>query len=130
MEAREVTAYLHELCRRVDRGEPLSGLTRGLGRILRPVALPAAVVIVLGTGGCLEEEEEPAPDTEICSDAIDNDGDGMVDCDDSDCATSTLCYGMPFEENCADAVDDDGDGLVDCDDDDCDDTPECAPMPS
>ena len=33
------------------------------------------------------------PLTEICTDAIDNDGDGLLDCADPDCATSSTCSG-------------------------------------
>ena len=50
-----------------------------------------------------------------CTDGIDGDGDGFLDCDDSDCATDTACT----EEICDDQLDEDGDGLVDCADPDC-----------
>lgn len=33
------------------------------------------------------------PLTEICTDAIDNDGDNLIDCADPDCATSSTCSG-------------------------------------
>lgn len=33
----------------------------------------------------------PTPDPEICDDGIDNDGDGLIDCDDSDCASFPAC---------------------------------------
>lgn len=57
-----------------------------------------------GTGG-----------TENCNDSIDDDGDGLVDCEDGDCANSSFCV----ETSCSDGVDDEGDGWVDCMDDDC-----------
>jgi hypothetical protein len=50
--------------------------------------------------------------TEICDDFIDNDGDGLIDLDDTDCATSTT-------EICDDFIDNDGDGLIDASDTDC-----------
>ena len=50
----------------------------------------------------------------LCNDKIDNDKDGLVDCDDPDCA----CSGQ--KEICDNGIDDDGDKLVDCDDPDCD----------
>ncbi len=51
---------------------------------------------------------------EICDDGIDNDRDGKVDCADSNCANSPACI-----ENCNDGIDNDADGLIDCNDDDC-----------
>jgi hypothetical protein len=57
---------------------------------------------------------------EHCSDAIDNDEDGDVDCDDFDCATHAECV-LPIlrETQCTNDIDDDSDGDVDCDDSDC-----------
>ncbi|MGB3586525.1 MAG: VCBS repeat-containing protein, partial [Tunicatimonas sp.] len=52
-----------------------------------------------------------------CANGIDDDGDGQIDCFDSDCATSSLCQNR--ESNCTDGLDNDGDGLPDCLDDDC-----------
>ncbi|MBU1244934.1 hypothetical protein KKD52_07535, partial [Myxococcota bacterium] len=62
--------------------------------------------------------------TEICDNAIDDDGDTLVDCDDvDDCATAANCQ-TPVEI-CDDTIDNDGDTLIDCDDDDCADDPAC-----
>ncbi len=47
-----------------------------------------------------------------CTDGADNDGDGLIDCEDDDCVDACM-------EDCSDKVDNDGDGLVDCDDDEC-----------
>jgi hypothetical protein len=52
---------------------------------------------------------------ETCDDGIDNDGDGLVDCADPDCATNPVCK----VEICGNCIDDDGDGLVDYEDPDC-----------
>jgi len=52
---------------------------------------------------------------EICNDGIDNDGDGLVDCADTDCADSPLCK----KEICGDCIDNDGNGLTDYDDPAC-----------
>tara|TARA_Y100000310_G_scaffold333762_1_gene411970 strand:+ start:220 stop:2175 length:1956 start_codon:yes stop_codon:yes gene_type:complete len=51
---------------------------------------------------------------EICDDGIDNDGDSLIDCLDSDCAGDSACV-----EICDDGFDNDGDGLDDCLDSDC-----------
>jgi hypothetical protein len=50
-----------------------------------------------------------------CGDGLDDDGDGYIDCADSDCGIVSLC----IEQQCSDGLDDDGDGLFDCDDPDC-----------
>ncbi len=58
----------------------------------------------------------------ICDDEIDNDGDGPIDCDDSDCAESPDCV----ETICDDGIDNDGDGPIDCADSDCATDPVCT----
>lgn len=55
----------------------------------------------------------------LCQNGEDDDGDGLVDCDDDGCAQLIFCVSRPTTEVCDDGDDDDGDGLVDCDDDDC-----------
>ena len=55
----------------------------------------------------------PAP--EVCDDGIDNDLDGLVDCEDDDCVGDPVCV----ETECTDGLDDDSDGLIDCVDEDC-----------
>jgi hypothetical protein len=60
-----------------------------------------------------------------CSDGIDNDGDGLTDCADPDCADQFCgigcqCHaGVAMELMCNDGVDNDRDGKTDCDDPDC-----------
>ncbi len=62
------------------------------------------------------EDDDPVPDTEtLCEDGLDDDRDGEVDCEDSDCRFAGLCG----EYICYDGRDDDGDGAIDCDDSDC-----------
>ncbi len=91
---------------------------------------------------------------EDCTDGIDNNYDGLADCDDPYCQVSTACqgtggvagaggepgvggepgiggmggtlYGVPYELYCDNGYSDDMDGLVDCDDPDCFDDPACA----
>ena len=75
---------------------------------------------------------------EICGNGTDDDGDGLVDCDDPACWQDSGC-----EEICGDGFDNDGDGLVDlndpdvdadgdgiCVDTDPDDNDACNPNPS
>ena len=49
--------------------------------------------------------------TEVCGDGIDQDCDGLVDCEDADCF-----FDAPCVEDCSNGIDDDGNGLADCDD--------------
>ncbi|MFT6142943.1 MAG: hypothetical protein ACJAZO_000290 [Myxococcota bacterium] len=52
---------------------------------------------------------------ESCDDDRDNDGNGLTDCEDPECADNQVCV----ESNCDDNIDSDGDLLTDCEDDDC-----------
>ena len=74
--------------------------------------------------GLLDCEDDDCADAcvEDCSNGIDDDLDGLLDCEDADCAGSEACT-----EACSGGIDEDGDGLVDCEDGDCwgiDDCPE------
>ncbi len=65
----------------------------------------------------------------FCRDAVDNDCDGEIDCDEATCSgqscsvdggTGCECFmGKKAEKSCANLADDDGDTLVDCADTDC-----------
>ena len=68
----------------------------------------------------------PIPDTELCGDGTDNDGDGLTDCEDSDCALVAGCAVSDTELDCTNGIDDDGDLLTDCDDSDCVGGPGCG----
>ncbi len=63
----------------------------------------------------------PNPPVEDCQNGIDDDGDGLIDCHDPDCADKPYCAGI---EVCGDCIDNDGDGLTDYDDPDCCSSPE------
>jgi len=58
-----------------------------------------------------------------CTDRVDNDGDGLHDCGDTDCASHEACKADGDPENsdkrCSDWIDNDGDGHIDCNDKDC-----------
>jgi hypothetical protein len=63
------------------------------------------------------------PDGEICSNLVDDDWDGDVDCADADCGSSLLCSA---ETSCGNGVDDDLDRHADCADTDCAGAAECT----
>jgi hypothetical protein len=53
-----------------------------------------------------------------CADKLDNDGDSLTDCQDSDCAAELACA-PTVETLCTNKIDDDKDGKIDCNDSDC-----------
>ncbi len=64
----------------------------------------------------------------LCQDGLDNDGDGPVDCHDTDCQALSVCL-VPTQETgamCNDSKDNDNDGRIDCDDSDCDSEAHCT----
>jgi len=85
-----------------------------LGVVLVSVGLAWGTGTGVGCGG----ESDPEAN---CRDGVDNDGDGLIDCDDEDCVTTSVCP----EVDCEDGVDNDGDGLIDCDDEDCERATPC-----
>jgi hypothetical protein len=92
------------------------------------ILCPTSDGTYVNTGTCSEINECVCativiPD-EVCDDAIDNDSDGDMDCDDSDCADDPAC--QVGVENCGNGIDDDEDGFADCDDQDCFSNPVCT----
>ena len=60
-------------------------------------------------------QSQPNCGVEICNDGIDNDGDGLIDCQDRDNCGASTLC----ENDCGNGVDDDGDGFFDYYDGDC-----------
>jgi hypothetical protein len=71
-----------------------------------------ALLALTGCGDGANEQSTP----ERCDDAVDNDGDGLVDCADDACGLQAACASP---EVCYDRTDQDLDGLIDCADADC-----------
>jgi hypothetical protein len=71
----------------------------------------------------LAPKAAPVAKETICNDGIDNDGDSVFDCGDSDCADEPYCQpdGKPETgpARCSDWIDNDKDGLIDCEDQEC-----------
>ena len=63
---------------------------------------------------------------ESCDNNREDDLDGQVDCEDSDCARHNAC----LVEICDNGEDDDGDGAADCDDSDCEAEAACQDVPA
>ncbi len=76
----------------------------------------------MSTGTYTLDVTPSAPTMETsCTDGVDNDADGVVDCQDSDCSNNSAC-----PEVCDDGLDNDYDGYADCRDSECADHPSCA----
>ncbi len=83
--------------------------------------------LLIGVGATMAVAAKPDPVETRCSDGRDNDGDGLFDCDDPDCAADEACLIVnPDPEICDDTIDNDGDGLTDCADSDCSADPACT----
>ncbi len=78
-------------------------------------------------GYCDPNEGSCSTTVEICSDGIDNDANGRLDCGDLRCSTDPSCFGGA--EICNNQMDDDGDGAYDCADPDCDGIAPCTDLP-
>lgn len=76
-----------------------------------------------GNSGARHVGATPTGSPENCSNQIDDDGDGLTDCQDPLCFGKTVCK----EQICGDGIDNDFDGLPDCADSDCDFTEDCNP---
>ncbi len=81
--------------------------------------LPALLLLsftgceILATPDRNEIEDEASED---CANTTDDDGDGTIDCEDTDCAADAACA---LTEDCATAGDEDANGLADCADPAC-----------
>lgn len=121
MDPRDLHAHLERVCAALDSGLPLP--RPAFARALTSTALCAALTVDCTPRDTGEMDTAPlyaAVQVETaCDDLLDNDDDGVIDCDDWDCASDQECSSAPTDEVCDDEVDNDGDGYVDCDDWDC-----------
>ena len=62
---------------------------------------------------------------EVCDDGVDNNSNGLVDCEDRRCLGKDP--GCPGPEDCSDGIDNDRDGDLDCADAECDGSIPCLP---
>lgn len=106
-------------------------------RVVDPSGLSSVdrlFVTVQGEGSEEPSEIEDDFENEVeveCNDLIDNDGNGLVDCDDPSCDFDDIC--TPADEaliepefECDDLIDNDENGLVDCDDPSCGNVDVCV----
>jgi len=78
-----------------------------------------------GLVDCADDDcEDAASCVEDCDNGSDDDLDGLVDCEDADCMEAEVCL-----EDCGNGSDDDFDGLFDCDDPDCEGDEDCPTGP-
>ncbi len=82
------------------------------------------VAAALGAGCTLTNRVDedripvPRPPIEICDDGIDNDDDGLTDCEDANCRDVAACQENTAEK-CSDGDDNDLDGIIDCEEAEC-----------
>jgi len=91
--------------------------------VRRVLTLAFVGLLFIGCGDDDATTSVPSIETS-CSDGIDNDQDGQIDCADGDCAGNAAC--PTTETSCSDGVDNDNDGLIDCLDGDCATDPACV----
>ena len=133
--ARLAQAYLDQVCAWLDEGHNLPEISKALRKVV--AVGPAAVLAAgLAASACSGKFVEAGGDggaggtgsgSENCTNGVDDDGDGLIDCGDDDCDANPACYGggtggavyaAPWED-CSNGYDDDHDGLTDCADSDC-----------
>ena len=99
---------------------PSFGLTRILGAALLATALSCSGKADDDDGD--DDGDDGSTATEDCTDGIDNDGDGYVDCIDFDCEEFCADFeaeGSADASECSDGEDNDGDGRTDCEQNTC-----------
>jgi hypothetical protein len=91
------------------------------GTATRPIV--EAVDSARDSGGATgDTQETPTEPERMCSNGEDDDGDGFIDCDDTDCTNTPDCSDG---EICDDGIDNNFDGLIDCMQPSCDFDPYC-----
>lgn len=94
---------------------------RPSGQVSFDVEVPASPtlwmqVVVLDQGQVLASQVfERQTLVEDCTNGVDDDFDGLADCEDAHCSTDAACV----ELDCDDGLDNDNDGVADCIDEDC-----------
>lgn len=66
----------------------------------------------------------------FCSDGLDNDGNGLTDCQEAACSADSACIESPGNGNCSDGIDNNGNGLTDCQEATCSSAPSCQETPT
>ncbi len=115
-------------CDPSDPGADCLGCSDGLCSLIE------AELLLDGAG--IRCPPRPPPPEAMCGDAVDNDADGLTDCDDDDCERQPcspegnacvggecVCLDEPTETNCGDGLDEDCNGAIDCADTQCEGMP-------
>jgi hypothetical protein len=91
--------------------------------VIRASALGILVLVSLVLGGACSEARIVEDGAAACSNKKDDDGDGLIDCDDPDCFPTDACERTAAA--CSNDTDDDRNGLIDCQQDSCKLLPQC-----
>jgi redox-regulated HSP33 family molecular chaperone len=98
VDPQQLRAHLDDLCQRLEQGRPLRVMAWAGTALVATAALVACqeeddtAMVELYGAGPVEEL--------VCDDAVDDDDDGLTDCDDPDCDDDPACadvglYGAP-----------------------------------
>ena len=117
MNGKGAIEYLKGLCERIDTNQTMMTLKK----TAVVASLPIAASFTVACYGAPEPDPYYEDTDALCSDGMDNDDDGAIDCADAECNGLAMCG----TEVCDDDYDNDGDGQVDCDDSDCSSDPSC-----
>jgi hypothetical protein len=118
LDGTSVLSRLKDVCRQIDA---TSVRKAAVTLVIPAAALAQACDIVPGPVALYGVPEYGGPfEYEICGDGLDNDYDGLIDCEESECSDQELCL------SCFDGIDNNGDGLADCSDPSCMDTEACV----
>lgn len=145
MNGRGVREYLEAICESID----LRSRATRAGRVAAVATVPVLAGFTTACYAAPMGDIAYNTQDEICHNAIDDDADGLTDCDDDDCAQLEVCLGCDdgfdndgdgsadcsdpsclrvapcADELCGDQLDNDADGAVDCDDTDCAESESC-----
>ncbi|MFH2005946.1 MAG: kelch repeat-containing protein [bacterium] len=87
----------------------------------KAITLIGALFLLQGSACGDDDGATPENGSLSCQDGLDNDGDGLIDCNDPDCLVQSWCAANQetLAMQCSDGIDNDNDGFIDCEDPSC-----------
>lgn len=125
------TNGIHSALSASDGSYLLSNVAEGSLELtaLKPGYSEISQTVSVTAGQNLTQDFLLPPSIEICTDNSDNDGNGLIDCDDPACIGTVNCQTQAIEI-CGDGLDNDNNSLSDCEDPACISSESCeSPVP-